>query len=280
MPQEVKVCYAQILCALYTDLTGVAPASSPAATTATPQQAAHDRGFSPTDSIDCLASALLDVSSPARNSTVTKSPPTCNLKRLAYHSRTDTKLDDDGPFDLPLLSPSRGRNDSGGTVRRSASRVEKSSPKASNGGLRRAVSLRSSKSSKGSRGLGLHRPLSSNKAGPLNPLGLHPTTEYNSPNSLRSSPRPASTRGLLADRKNHILRPSSAEPSEINRQVNAMLAATDALKPTASTPDTGLRRTPKTGTSKVLVKMSHAWDRLHARSPVQQVVGQGEFLAI
>ncbi len=53
------------------------------------------------------------------------------------------------------------------------------------------------------------------------------------------------------------------EADEINRKVNAMLAATEALKP----PSIPYNSPGKT--SRITAKISNAWDRLQSRNEIQ-----------
>ncbi|CAH0053117.1 unnamed protein product [Clonostachys solani] len=55
-------------------------------------------------------------------------------------------------------------------------------------------------------------------------------------------------------------------PEEINEKISAMLAATEALKPGASQLTSPMgSKTPRALTSKVLLKVSSAWDRLNTK---------------
>ncbi|CAG9999520.1 unnamed protein product [Clonostachys byssicola] len=57
-------------------------------------------------------------------------------------------------------------------------------------------------------------------------------------------------------------------PEEINEKISAMLAATEALKPGAGQLTSPMNsKTPRALTSKVLSKVSSAWDRLNTKSP-------------
>lgn len=121
------------------------------------------------------------------------------------------------------------------------------------------------------RALGPTRTLS------LDPFKFHPTDNLRAPASTPLSTVDGNVRRRLTkDQKNAAVPEEPTEPNspdDINQKLHAMLAATDALKPS---PPQRANSSASKLTSKVFAKVSNAWDRLHAKSSPQETGTPGK----
>lgn len=171
-------------------------------------------------------------------------------------------------LERPALSPD---------ARIRTARVEKHSPKSSARILRQTPSTRSrADSNQRRKETGLQRPLPQSKTLSLDPLKSHPTTTLKASTSVPLGDVDGNVRyrrPVGADR----LAPAdtSTDPEDINQKLHAMLAATNALKP--STPQMGNSSASKLTrmvSSRMFAKVSHAWDRLHSKSSFENPRGR------
>ncbi|RSL52582.1 hypothetical protein CEP51_015029 [Fusarium floridanum] len=155
-------------------------------------------------------------------------------------------------------------------------RVGKHSPKRPRGTPRRAATARTPRDAPQKRKeRGLQRSLGPTRTLSLDPFKFHPTD-----NLKATEPTPLATidgnvrRRLTKDQKNAVGPEEPVEPNspeDINQKLHAMLAATDALKPSPpQRANSSASKLTRMVPSKVFAKVSNAWDRLHAKSSPQE----------
>lgn len=206
----------------------------------------EDRGLARSSYDEIIHAAALEAASPRR-----ATPETVGNLLLS-------------PLALsPLIEKSLPTTDA-----RRSSRIGKYSPKSPGRGSKRATASRSrSDSAQKRKESGLKRPLPQSKTLSLDPFKFHPT-------GLKASPSvPLSVRDGNVGKGSPVIPKADilsavADADEINQKVHAMLAATTALKPSPAPMES--QSTSKLGrmvSTKVLSKVSNAWDRLHSKAP-------------
>lgn len=235
-----------------------------------------------TSSIEEMASRLLDDTTATLQGHET--PRTS--KRVSGQDKpplpTKSPKSAANPKTQPIISPRRlsprlERPALSPDARIRTARVEKHSPKSSARVLRQTPSTRSrADSNQRRKETGLQRPLPQSKTLSLDPLKSHPTTNLKASTSVPLGDVDGNVRyrrAVGADR----LAPAdtSTDPEDINQKLHAMLAATNALKP--STPQMGNSSASKLTrmvSSRMFAKVSHAWDRLHSKSSFENPRGR------
>ncbi|KAF4984619.1 hypothetical protein FZEAL_231 [Fusarium zealandicum] len=154
------------------------------------------------------------------------------------------------------------------------SRVGKSSPRMSLGAPRRAATTRTRGDVSQKRNTpGLQRPLGPSRAHSLEPLKFHPTNNLKVSSSVPLSTVDGNVRHRVTERQR--TGGTSAEHSDakgINQKLEAMLAATDALKPSPLQPvNSSSSRLTRMVPSKVFSKVSSAWERLHPKPSLPEM---------
>ncbi|KAF5002294.1 hypothetical protein FDECE_10650 [Fusarium decemcellulare] len=155
-----------------------------------------------------------------------------------------------------------------------SSRVGKYSPKSSGRVPRRAATARvRGDSSQKRKDLGLKRPLGPTRALSLDPLKFHPTNNLKVSTSVPLSAVDGNVRHRTTeDPKTKAASADADGAAEINQKLSAMLAATDALKPSPPRPvPSSSSRLTRMVPSKVFAKVSSAWDRLNSKPSLQEI---------
>lgn len=113
---------------------------------------------------------------------------------------------------------------------------------------------------------GLQRPLPQSESIGFDPLKAHPLNYLKTSASVPLGHVDGNVRHARADTPVGAIEP--ADPDEISKKLQAMLAATNALKPSATHPPNppASKLTRMASTSKIFAKVSHAWDRLHSKA--------------
>ncbi|KAJ4316645.1 hypothetical protein N0V84_007765 [Fusarium piperis] len=161
-------------------------------------------------------------------------------------------------------------------------RVGKHSPKRPRGTPRRAATARTPRdASQKRKERGLQRSLGPTRTLSLDPFKFHPTDNLKAQSSAPLSTADGNVRRRLTkDQKNASIPEEPAKPNspdDINQKLHAMLAATDALKPTPPRrANSSASKLTRMVPSKVFAKVSNAWDRLHAKSSPQETETPGK----
>ncbi|KAF5025204.1 hypothetical protein F66182_2670 [Fusarium sp. NRRL 66182] len=172
------------------------------------------------------------------------------------------------PLEKPLVSSDNyPRNPRAGKpLPRSLGRVPK-----------RAATTRAYRdTSQARRSSGLHPPFRPTRTLSLDPLKFHPTNN----NMKESISVPLSTvdrnvRSRVTEAsKTPAIQEEGAGGEDINDKLLNMLAATDALKPSPKRANSSSSRFTRIVPSKVLAKVSNAWDRFHPKPPLQEKMPQ------
>lgn len=219
--------------------------------------------------IDLLASFLLDDScSPPIQGNLRSSPPPTGS---SVQDLKSVKVDEN------LGSPSRSRekppsepDNRDKTVRRrprrsSTPRIEKRSSRSSSHCLTKSSSSRALHSLSSNNSSGLNRPLSMTQPPSMNPLGLHPPSEWRSHSIM--SPSKGSLRLANGSKRVSLARGLIPVTDETTQKVTEMLAATSALKPLSKLRSPAELDTSRSVPSKMLNMMTEIWDRLQLKAP-------------
>ncbi|KAF5673281.1 hypothetical protein FHETE_3405 [Fusarium heterosporum] len=150
------------------------------------------------------------------------------------------------------------------------SRVGKISPRRSPGRLpRRAATTRIRRNISQRRTVtNLHRRHGPTRTLSLNPLKFHPINIFEGPTSalLAAVDNNVGNR-VVVEPSIHDIRGECAGGENINEKLAAMLAATNTLKPSPQRTNSASSRITRMVPTKVLAKVSNAWDRFHSKSP-------------
>ncbi|KAM0344585.1 hypothetical protein ACHAPU_007359 [Fusarium lateritium] len=215
-----------------------------------------------------MASWLLDDST-LENGEENPSP----IKRRATTPRIGLPNGGDAaisPLDLPSpvkAPPKRSENHPRN------SRVGNTSPRRSPGGVpRRAATTRIRRDiSQRRTGASLHRRHGPTRTLSLDPLKFHPTNTFESPTSvlLAAVDNNVGNR-VAAEPRIHDIREECAGGEKINGKLAAMLAATNALKPSPQRANSASSRITRMVPTKVFTKVSNVWDRFHSKPPAHE----------
>ncbi|KAK5987134.1 hypothetical protein PT974_11252 [Cladobotryum mycophilum] len=234
------------------------------------KQGHRAKGKIPTASIEEIASALLDDSTASpRRDTIRQSDQGVvgflNSSPLSPENSAPECVDEH--LRSTSLNPSRPkRGHRGYDPRPRASRIRKSSSKSPGRMTARNRGRPGSSSSPSRKGSGLVRPIpNSTKVSPYRSNGTSTGDTVVSsllPNIIMNIGPPE----INEWKQSHPVRMQAAGPDEIQQKVTAMLAATDALKPSPSQMKTlSASKMALIVPSRVLAKVSSAWDRLHLK---------------
>ncbi|KAF7546937.1 hypothetical protein G7046_g9158 [Stylonectria norvegica] len=233
------------------------------------------------DRIDEMASRLLDSTSSLQDKALAptlQETPVQAPKGDAAVSQQNTPEKLGYPVLPPIsFSPLIEKLTTSPDARPRASRIEKHSPRVAGKASKRTSNTRPRTDSSWRRKeSGLLRPLPQSKTELLDPLKYHPTGSIKTSSSVPlcsvdgNVPRKPSTQPSVIPRE-----PSDADA--INQKVNAMLAATNALKPSSTQNVTSsAAKFTRIVPSKVFAKVSNAWDRLHSKSSLQDFKSRGQ----
>ncbi|CAG1993673.1 unnamed protein product, partial [Fusarium graminearum] len=229
-----------------------------------PKRTSRKRAMAKPQTAEAMASWLLDDST---SECLENGDEDSSLKKRRANTPEMSHAPANEPAISPLNLPSPLEtlpNPSGKYPQRS--RVDKISPKSPGKVPRRAATTRIRKERSQRRtSTKLKRQLS------LDPLKFHPTNSYK-----------VSTPVVLAVVDGNVRNRGTEGPSTppvgegcangeaINGKLAAMLAATDALKPTPQRTNSSSSRLTRMVPLKVLTKVSNAWDRFHPKVPSQE----------
>lgn len=151
-------------------------------------------------------------------------------------------------------------------ARSRSSRVGKHSPRSPGRGSKRATASRSrSDAAQKRKESGLVRPLPQSRTLSLDPFKFHPTGLKASP-SVPLSVLDGNVGKGAPNFQQTDIQTAIADADEINQKVHAMLAATIALKPSpAPTANHSASKLGRMVSTRVLSKVSNAWDRFHSK---------------
>ncbi|KAH6899969.1 hypothetical protein B0T10DRAFT_570355 [Thelonectria olida] len=171
----------------------------------------------------------------------------------------------------PRRAPIRlGKNVISPESRHRDARVGKHSPISAVKSMRPTATTRPREDARNQRkDSGLQRPLPQSDSIDFNPLKAHPANYLKTSVSVPLGHVDGNVRHLRVDAPMAMTEP--ADPDEITQKLQAMLAATNALKGSAThvpnPPASKLTR--MVSTSKMFAKVSHAWDRLQSKAPFE-----------
>ncbi|KAF4990433.1 hypothetical protein FGRMN_8473 [Fusarium graminum] len=161
------------------------------------------------------------------------------------------------------------------------SRAGKASPRRSPGSVpRRAATARIRRNiSQRQTGTNLHRRHGPIRTLSLGPLKFHPTNTFESPTSVPLAAVANNTGNRVAVEPGiHDIRGECADGEKVNGKLAAMLAATNTLKPSPQGANSASSRITRMVPTKVLAKVSNAWDRFHSKSPHHEKESQDRTL--
>ncbi|KAF4430947.1 hypothetical protein F53441_13932 [Fusarium austroafricanum] len=198
-------------------------------------------------------------SSPKKGRAIT---PSISLSNSV--SRAISPLDLPSPVKTPPKSSDRYPRGSRAvrlSPRKSPGRVPR---RAATTGIRRDISKRRTISS-------LQRHHGPTRSLSLDPLKFHPTNNVTVSTPLPLGAVDKNARNHVTE-EHHILatQKESASGEEINEKLVAMLAATNALKPSPPLVTPSSSRFTRMVPSKVRAKVSNAWDRFHPKTSAQK----------
>ncbi|KPM46161.1 hypothetical protein AK830_g396 [Neonectria ditissima] len=239
----------------------------------------HNRHAS---SIDEMASRLLDDSTltlrdqygnrlPGEDFDEKQSPLAAKSCKTTVESRVR-------PATPRKVPPRLERSITSPDSRARTARVEKHSPKSSGRTLRQNASTRSrADSSQKRKESGLQRPLPQSKTLGLDPLKSHPTAGLQASTSVPLRDVDGNVRCQRAGGLGVSAAIEPADPEEINQKLQAMLDATNALKPsTPQVANSSASKLTRMVSSKMFAKVSHAWDRLQSKNSFENEKGRGK----
>ncbi|EEU45081.1 uncharacterized protein NECHADRAFT_93591 [Fusarium vanettenii 77-13-4] len=245
----------------------------------TPRRTSRKRTIGEPQSIEEMASRLLDDSTLPLQARGEDSSP--NKRRATTPSVSFPVGSEPAISPLELPSPLEQPPPPAESHTRQL-RVGKNSPKRLRDTPRRAATARTPRDALQKRKeRSLQRSLGPTRTLSLDPFKFHPTDNLKAPASTPLSTVDGNVRRRLTkDQKNEVVPEGFAEPNspeDINQKLHAMLAATNALKPspprrTNSSASKLTRMVP----AKVFAKVSNAWDRLHAKSSPQETGTPGK----
>ncbi|KAF4969268.1 hypothetical protein FSARC_3474 [Fusarium sarcochroum] len=177
------------------------------------------------------------------------------------------------PLDLP--SPLEKPHMSSDNYSR-ATRVDKPSPRSPGRIPRRAATARVRRNTSQQRkSSGLQRPIGPTRTLSLDPLKFHPTDNLKASTSVPLSNVDRNVRNrATGNLRISSIREECTGGEDINDKLLAMLAATDALKPSPQRANSSSSRFTRMVPSKVLAKVSNAWDRFHPKPSPQEKASQ------
>lgn len=214
--------------------------------------------------VDEVASWLLDDSTPERldNGDEDSSP-----KKRRANTPDISSVCEDGPAISPLILPSPFETPPNRPLKYpQQSRVARLSPRSPGKVPKRAATTRVRKDRSQRRAsTNLKRQLS------LDPLKFHPTNNLKVPTSVPLAAVDRNVRSRATEGSNTTPTGEDCASGEaISGKLIAMLAATDALKPTPQRTNSSGSRLTRMVPSKVLAKVSNAWDRFHPKTSSQE----------
>ncbi|KAI8672585.1 hypothetical protein NCS56_00721800 [Fusarium sp. Ph1] len=255
------------------------PISSAAASSNTPRRTSRKRTIGEPKSIEEMASRLLDDSTLPLQARGEDSSP--NKRRATTPSVSFPVGSEPAISPLELPSPLEQPPPPAESHTRQL-RVGKHSPKRLRETPRRAATARTPRDALQKRKeRGSQRSLGPTRTLSLDPFKFHPTDNLKAPASTPLSTVDGNVRRRLTkDQKNKVVPEGLAEPNspdDINQKLHAMLAATDALKPSPPRrANSSASKLTRMVPAKVFAKVSNAWDRLHAKSSPQETGTPGK----
>ncbi|KAH7266430.1 hypothetical protein B0J15DRAFT_580422, partial [Fusarium solani] len=239
----------------------------------TPRRTSRKRTIGEPQSIEEMASRLLDDSTlplQARGEDSSPNKRRATTPNVSFPVGSEPAI---SPLELP--SPLEQPPPPAESHTRQL-RVGKHSPKRLRETPRRAATARTPRDALQKRKeRGLQRSLGPTRTLSLDPFRFHPTDNLKAPVSAPLSTVDGNVRRrLMKDQKNAVVPEEPAEPNspdDINQKLHAMLAATDALKPSPPRrANSSASKLTRMVPAKVFAKVSNAWDRLHAKSSPQE----------
>ncbi|KAL5584965.1 hypothetical protein FOVSG1_014354 [Fusarium oxysporum f. sp. vasinfectum] len=228
-------------------------------------QASRKRAMVDPQTADEMASWLLDDSTPERLSN--KGENLSPKKRRTTTPRNSLSIDSSqaiSPLDLPspIKTPLRALDNHPRT-----SRMGKHSPPKALGRVprRAATTGRHRDTSQKRPSTSLQRRHGTTRSLSYDPLKFHPTKDFAAATSVALNTCDKNARNRVAEgcQIPHIQNRCAAE--EITGKLAAMLAATNALKPSPQQANCSTSRFGRMVPSKVRAKVSNAWDRFHPK---------------
>ncbi|CAM1500892.1 Fc.00g100540.m01.CDS01 [Cosmosporella sp. VM-42] len=246
----------------------------------TPRRNARGRNDQHSDSIEEMASRLLDDSSSSfqiqDRMRLSHDGPAHGAALDSVASRRNTLELIGTAAVAPLtLSPLIERPGASPDTRSRAPRVGKYSPKVSGKGLKRASTTRAQQDPSIKRkDSGLLRPLPQSQILTLDPFKLHPTTGLKASSSVPLRAVDGNIGNRRPETQNTSAPGGHDGAEEINQKVHAMLAATNALKPSpAQATNSSTSKFTRMVPSKVFAKVSNVLERLHSKPSLQDTRG-------
>ena len=217
------------------------------------------------NSVDDMASQLLDDT----NSTFrTKEPTPRSPDESSSARKSAPSLIDDLLMSPLALSPLHEKTSVSPDARSRTSRIGKHSSMTSRKASRQVAPMRSrSEATQKRKESGLLRPMPQSKSSVPDPLKSHPISNLQ---ATSSNPHHVADGNMMQKSSDATKTTSPGEvpsPDEINQKVRAMLAATNALKPqSAPVGDVPPSKFSRIVPTKMLAKVSNAWDRFQSKS--------------
>ncbi|KAI8725141.1 hypothetical protein NCS52_00084400 [Fusarium sp. LHS14.1] len=255
------------------------PLSSGATASNTPRRTSRKRRIGEPQSIEEMASRLLDDSTLPLQARGEDSSP--NKRRATTPSVSFPVGSEPTISPLELPSPLEQPPPPAESHTRQL-RVGKHSPKRLRDTPRRAATARTPRDALQKRKeRNLQRSLGPTRTLSLDPFKFHPTDKFKAPESTPLSTVDGNIRRRLTkDQKNEVVPGGPAEPNspeDINQKLHAMLAATDALKPSPPRrANSSASKLTRMVPAKVFAKVSNAWDRFHTKSSPQEAGTPGK----
>ncbi|KAF5967343.1 hypothetical protein FCOIX_12007 [Fusarium coicis] len=231
-----------------------------------PEQASRKRAMVEPQTADEMASWLLDDSTPERLSNEGEDLPP--KKKRAATPRNSGSIDSNQAisplyFPSPIKTPLRSLH-----THTRASRMDKHSPSKAVGRVPRRAATTGTRRDTSQKRLStsLRRRHASTRSLSYDPLKFHPTKDFAVATSVTLDACDNNARDRVAEGCQITHTQDLCAGEEITGKLAAMLAATNALKPSPQQANCSTSRFTRMVPSKVRAKVSNAWDRFHPKA--------------